>query len=279
VYQYSRNAGNFRTQQWGDKLESYTGSEDPERIGTTEAAGYKGHPTRGDIEADHDVTDKPDLVGKLRPSSKGIPRGNPHIIEKTWASKIESYTGSSAWRIPSIHEETWAESMNDSTDCSGKITSSTKAHDTDETTDVTGVVSSSTTAGVIAENTNAGLITENTNAGAMASATNAGAIFESTIAGAHVEFHGGLLHSSIEIGGVIDLFLGFKLDIDISGTYEIELFEHGEYKTKEKKLKLEKEAATLAQKEAAIQAQFTFLTNRTVSLLYKCNALAVELGL
>jgi protein associated with RNAse G/E len=78
---------------------------------------------------------------------------------------------------------------------------------------------------------------------------------------------------------VIDLFLGFKLDIDISGTYEIELFEHGEYKTKEKKLKLEREAATLAQKEAAIQAQFTFLTNRTVSLLYKCNALAVELGL
>lgn len=279
VYQYSRNAGNFRTQQWGDKLESYVGSEDPERIGTTEAAGYKGHPTRGDIEADHDVTDEPDLVGKLRPSSKGIPRGNPHIIEKTWASKIESYTGSSDWRIPSIHEETWAKSMNDSTDCSGKITSSTKAHDTDETTNVTGVASSSTTAGVIAENTNAGLITENTNAGAMASATNAGAIFESTIAGAHVEFHGGLLHSSIEIGGVIDLFLGFKLDIDISGTYEIELFEHGEYKTKEKKLKLEKEAATLAQKEAAIQAQFTFLTNRTVSLLYKCNALAVELGL
>jgi hypothetical protein len=279
VYQYSRNAGNFREQQWGDKLESYTGSEDPERIGTTEAAGYKGHPTAADIEADHNVTDKPDLVAKLRPSSKGLPRGNPHIIEKTWASKIESYTGSSALRIPSIHEETWAESMNDKTDCSGKITSSTKAQDTDETTDVSGTASASTTAGIIAENTNAGLITENTNAGLMASATNAGAIFESTIAGAHVEFHGGLLHSSIELGGVIDLFIGLKLDIDISGTWELTVREHKQIRTKKQKLALAEEAAALDKKEAALQAQLTFLTNRTVCLLYKCNALAVELGL
>jgi hypothetical protein len=243
------------------------------------AAGYKGHPTAGDIEADHDVTDDPDLVAKLRPSSKGIPRGNPHIIEKTWASKIESYTGTSAWRIPSIHEETWAESMSDKTDCSGKITSSTKAQDTDETTHVEGTASASTTAGIIAENTNAGLITENTNAGLMASATNAGAIFESTIAGAHVEFHGGLLHSSIELGGVIDLFVGLKLDIDVSGTWEFTLREHKQIRTKKQELVLAKEAAALEKKEAAIQAQFAFLTNRTVSLLYKCNALAVELGL
>ncbi len=279
VYQYSRYAGHFRTQQWGDKQEAYIGSEDPERIGTTEAAGYKGHPTPADIKADHDVTDGDDLVEKLRPSSKGLPRGNPHMIAKTWASRIESYTGSSAWRIPSIHEETWAAWMSEKTDCSGKITSSTTAHGTDDNTHVTGVASSSTTAGVIVENTNADVITENTNAGTMASATKADTIYESTIAETHVEFHGGGLHSSIEIGAVIDLFLGLKLDIDISATYEVTLREHGEFKTKTKRLALQAEATALQKKEFALAHQISCLKFDIACLKHDVKALSVSLGL
>lgn len=107
VYQYSRNAGNFRTQQWGEKLESYVGSEDPESWGTTAGVGYKGHPTAAEDAAYHKVEDDNDLTGKLLPSSIGLPRGNPHIINKTWARRVDDYTGTSNWRIPKVYEETW----------------------------------------------------------------------------------------------------------------------------------------------------------------------------
>lgn len=183
VYQYSRNAGNFSTQQWGDKLEAYVGSEDPERIGTTPEVGYKGQPTRPEIAAFHKVLDGDDLVDKLRPDSVGLPRGNPHIIEKTWAESIDSATGSEAWRIPQIHETTWAVSMTDST-----------------------------TADTITTTTKVKTMKETTTAGSIVSTTYAGAIVDTTIAGMVVES---------TIAPLIESFLGIRLSIDLSAAIEI----------------------------------------------------------
>lgn len=183
VYQYSRNAGNFSTQQWGDKLEAYVGSEDPERIGTTPGVGYKGQPTRPEIAAFHKVLDNDDLVDKLRPDSVGLPRGNPHIIEKTWAESINSATGSEAWKIPQIHETTWAVSMTDST-TADTITTTTKVQTMKETT----------------------------TAGSIVSTTYAGAIVDTTIAGMIV---------STTIAPLIDMFLGLRLSLDLAAAIEV----------------------------------------------------------
>jgi hypothetical protein len=183
VYQYSRNAGNFSTQQWGDKLEAYVGSEDPERVGTTSGIGYQEHPTKAEIAAFHDVLDDSDLVDKLRPDSVGLPRGNPHIIEKTWAVKIESSTGSAVWKIPQISEDTWAVSMSDST-----------------------------TADTIRSTTKATSITETTTVGSMVSSTYAGAIVDTTIAGMNI---------STSIGPVVDIFVGLRLGIEVAGVVEV----------------------------------------------------------
>jgi hypothetical protein len=183
VYQYSRNAGNFRTQQWGEKLESYVGSEDPESIGTTSGVGYLGHPTSAEDAAYHKVLDDDDLVGKLRPDSVGLPRGNPEIIEKTWARSISSSTGSSIWRIPQINEDTWAVNMSDSTHAES-ITSKTS---------VTSMV-------------------EETKVGSSVSTTYAGAIVETTIAGMNI---------STSIGPVVDIFVGLRLGIEVAGVVEV----------------------------------------------------------
>jgi hypothetical protein len=183
VYQYSRNAGNFREQQWGDKVEAYVGSENPERIGTTDGVGYQGHPTAAEIAADHNVLDDSDLVDKLRPSSVGLPRGNPHLIEKTWAASISSSTGSSAWKIPQITEDTWAVSMIDSTDAE-TIKSTTKAHS----------------------------MTETTTTDTMVSTTFAGAIVDTTITGMKID---------TTIGPLVDIFVGLRLGIDLAGVIEI----------------------------------------------------------
>ncbi|MEZ4313534.1 MAG: hypothetical protein R3F14_36385 [Polyangiaceae bacterium] len=79
-------AGDQYEWSWGNKFQSITGSESPVEL-----------------------EDPPNPLGRK-------PRGNPHIIEKTWAKKIEGYTGSAAWRIPSIHEETWAVATTSITD-------------------------------------------------------------------------------------------------------------------------------------------------------------------
>lgn len=171
VYQYSRNAGNFREEWWGDLLENYTGSENPENFGTTETAGMQGHPVTRDIG------------GEPAPicSSVGLPRGNPHIIEKTWASKIESYTGSESWKIPEIHEKTWVKKQ--------------------------------------FSDMHAEHVVENTFVETVVSATYAGAIVESTISGMHVsseigpivELFAGL-KLSLELAGTITVAAPFALE-------------------------------------------------------------------
>lgn len=137
--------------------------------------------------------------------ANGRPRGNPHIIEKTWAQRIESYTGSSAWRIPSIEEETWA-------DC---ITSLTDANRTSETTKVSGEIKSETTAGSISESTDAGSIDTTTKAGtitemsmlgAKAGLTLAGALADLTIAGNKTDVFVGT-HVNVEVAAKLDFVL------------------------------------------------------------------------
>lgn len=219
VYQYSRNAGDFRTQQWGEKLESYVGSEDPERIGTTPGVGYKGHPTAAEIADYHKVLDDDDLVEKLRPDSVGLPRGNPHILEKTWAVKIESYTGSEAWKIPDMYEETWATlsktrtHVNTSDEESWFKTSRSVTH-ADEINEEThaGSVTSKAYVGAQTEFTAVGAATSMTTAASITDLTFVGAKTDITIAANQFELSAGL-HESIEIAAMLDVFLGLKLEI------------------------------------------------------------------
>jgi hypothetical protein len=164
VYQYSRNAGNFRVENWGDLLENYIGSENPENFGTTETAGMQGHPLTRDIGG------APAPIA----SSVGLPRGNPHIIEKTWASRIDSYTGTDALKVPDIHEETHVERS--------------------------------------FSKTNAFSIVENVNSLDIVSSTNAVLIIESTIAPLQV---------STQVGGIIEIFIGLKLSLELAGTITV----------------------------------------------------------
>lgn len=196
VYQYSRNAGNFRTENWGDLQESYTGSENPPigGVGLTPTDGTLGHPTLRDEPLDDaEALEKTTGAKVAAPttSSVGLPRGNPRIVEKTWASRIDSSKGSAAWRIPQIHEETWVTRM----------TSKTEAHEIEETTRSDTIVST-TYAGAIVETTIAGM-----NIG-----TNIGPVVE-LFAGAKL---------SIDLSGTIGISGPVKLELSLgySGSYD-----------------------------------------------------------
>ena len=179
--------GDSYEHKWGNHFHSTTGSESP-------------------VEKD----------------DKSRPRGNPHIIEKTWAQRIESYTGSPGWRIPSIEEQTWAD----------RITSLTDANNTTETTKVSGEIKSDTTAGSVNETTTvsgkinsvttAGTITEMTTVDVQASLTMAGVVADLTLVGNKTEVFVGASHVSAEIAlNKIDFFLGTLLDIKIAPRIEL----------------------------------------------------------
>jgi hypothetical protein len=205
VYQYSRNAGNFMNQEWGDLRETYTGSENPVRVGKHDDDGLQGHPS------DHTVDPSPQAKEPFpRTSSVGLPRGNPRIIEKTWAEKIESYTGSEAWRIPSIHEETWVHDAFDTTHADS-ITSKTYADEMSETTHCTGTISSKTYAAATTELVAAAAIESHTTAAQITSVTE-------TLN--QIDLFLGATHVNVEITlGMLDIFLGFKKEFSFDQDY------------------------------------------------------------
>lgn len=81
VRQSSRFAGTFKEEKWGEIFETFVGRDDPAS------------------------TANPRILDDVNGTK--YPRGNPHLYEKTFASKITSITGSAKTRVPTIKEELW----------------------------------------------------------------------------------------------------------------------------------------------------------------------------
>jgi hypothetical protein len=260
VYQYSRNAGNFKNEEWGDLRESYTGSENPERVGTTRDAGLQGHATTHTTDPSPEVADVP-MPGV---SSVGLPRGNPRMISKTWAEKIETYTGSSAWKIPEIKEETWVTTKR----------SETHAKDTHEETHVSGTID---------EKTFAGAMTEVVMAATIDSTINSTLIIENTnVLANHTEIFVGPSHISFELTGILlDVFIGIrKVEIEIAKKgYSMSLGERSEYRTKEQKAALDSFKAALKNSQATVDNKKVSVYDDTKALQAAISALSVHLGI
>lgn len=193
-------------------------------------------------------------VGSEAPTPKGpngYPRQNPHIIEKTWAEKIESYTGSPVLPVPIIHEETWALAstsitnvaalISETTTCPGAVTTtSTLGAVTDttvagtvvESTTVATSMTSSTTcplisemttcAGAMSSITTAGNINEVTTVGAMSGITLAGTMADISVSGPKLGIDLAITKTSIDVAAlVIELTAALKLTFELSASIEI----------------------------------------------------------
>jgi hypothetical protein len=224
-------------------------------------------------------------IGSESPAAPEVkpPRGNPHIIDKTWATQIESYTGSAAWRIPLIKEETWATdtisltdaaSTSETTRVSGSITSDTTAGSISETTsagsisgttsagtitDVTtvGAMAGVTVAGTITDVTTVGAMTELTvAAGAMAGVTVARAIGNLTLAGVHVDIEGCV--------GKLDVFLGGHVSVALPDRLQFSFPDSTGQKIKEL--------------ETAITRTNIAMEDMRIALSHRISAIRIELG-
>jgi hypothetical protein len=144
-------------------------------------------------------------------------RANPVITDRTWAERLESYTGSAAWPVPSISDETWA----------GTITSTTNAGAVTDTTTVSGAITSTTTAASVVDTTTAALVASTTVGNVMdttigtSTSLMVGAEME-TIIGNSMEINVGA-QESLTVGGVVDVTLGAKLDVTIAGKVSVDI--------------------------------------------------------
>lgn len=223
MVQSTNFAGDFFDYKWGEKHWTFTGSNDP----------------------------KPKTE-----SDSGAPRDNPHLLEKTWAHRIESYTGSSDWRIGktfdgvSIIEETYAVRTSSLTDVSESIVEVTNAGSTSSTTTVKGSVSDTTTVhdsvtesttvtNSISSTTKAGATSDITIVGAASSVTTlgvesditikgagvgvtvVGAQADVTVAGIQAEITINPVHFALEIAAKLDIFIGARMDVQLGYLTEV----------------------------------------------------------
>lgn len=279
VYQYSRNAGNFRTQQWGEKLEAYVGSEDPESWGTTAGVGYKGHPTAAEDAAYHKVEDDNDLTSKLLPSSIGLPRGNPHMISKTWARRIDNYTGTTNWPIPKVYEETWVtdkESKENITTLNEKSTIVTKTSDETVTT-----VTETSKIGTQVSTTFAGAVVDTTFVGASNETVIAGAKNEITVAGLMGEITLALGKGSVEImAGALELsIIGIKRALTIGVGKEWKIGEVEEIPIPKKTtITIDDLKLSISSTRAILSSSRTTLNEKTAAMIAQHKAMQMYLG-
>lgn len=278
VYEYARYGGNFREERWGDLLETYVGSENPPlgQVATDDVMGSAGHdpPARlPGISYDYPASTP---LGRTTPNwpqdNKDQVRSNPHIVEKTWARRIDSWTGSALCPVGEIHEKTFAGKIYGDTGSAARrvseIHEETWATDTFETVNVTNKIQGNTIAGSIFE------------------ATTAGTIWEATTTALHTELHVGP-HISVEVGALLDVFVGVKAEIQLGWGVAISTSGFNDYDFPFKKALTAEDVKTslastqqsLDAKITALNGEATYLKKRVISLSVQMLAVNLNLGL
>ena len=213
--------GQVKTVYHGDVVDHYYGKL---------KASYTGTESPGSsLEYTDDVLDD----SKPHPTQT-VPKENPAILDRTWAKRIESYTGSPALRIPLMHDETWAEvmtsktnakSMSDETTVEGEtkstttaktITSITKADEMKDTTTVKGTIESTTTAAKIVSTTRAD--TEDTTYGNSKSYTKGDSV--TVVDGIENTVNLGIVNEVV-LGMMNDATIGVETGVSVGGSFNL----------------------------------------------------------
>lgn len=214
------------------------------------------------------------------------PYGNPEITEKTWAKKIESYTGSTNWRIPEMKEETYAVTTSALTDISGSMSETTYCDGT--STSNTG--SASRPIGAVVENTYANTTNTFSKVGASNEVTMVGASMETTLAGtqgsltlatSQVEVEVMLAKGSVSVVGITgEVSVGAKFAANIGYSREANIGDHDSIDIPKKKdVDIEELKAAVKELQVAVEKKSVSVTNNILAVQLKLTAVVVNIGI
>jgi hypothetical protein len=201
--------GTWRTHEWsekgdseviqhGNRVDSFYG----ESMKTTTGSEDETRPIEDD---DHVVTGY-------------VPAPNPVIIDRTWARRMASYTGSAARRVPSLTSETWADRIESKTVAGSMSDSTTVDGDMSTSTTVRGNMSNSTTVD--------GAMTDTTTA-AMMTSVNLVPLMNNITVGNNLMVNIGAIEN-INLGVMLDITLAGILQLSVSGTLAVSLGTHAQ---------------------------------------------------
>ena len=312
VYQYSRYAGNFKDEFWGDLIETYIGSENPRRVGAAADDGTLGHAPDHyvaldhNIDHDHDERESRFYPGALKdfrwptsisslqkddgqggkwqefPSvdSTSLPRGNPHIIERTWATAIDTRVGSVDWRIPEVYDSTHTEKHTIITNSTGAYLEDSAYGSATKHFNIAGGMYKVDEVYIPSGNATINTVAS----GAVVTNVTAPQITNSITATQILDTIGSVNHTVLEVGFLTSLFMGGALDAYLGARHEFSILS-GTFAFQDEKIALKKQALALSNVEsglqhdqAMLQDNALFLENAIVALNHQVTALSVQLG-
>jgi hypothetical protein len=196
IIESEKKSGKAYTWWWGAEKIDITGSDSPTEVTPTNPLGK---------------------------NDDGLPRSNPHIVERTWARSIKGYTGSAKLPVPSTYDETWADETEEKTTVTrGTISTTTVGLGTIETTTVgAGTISTTTVGGGTLETTTVGgaAISLTAVGGAQVEVTGViGAIVDVTASLANIEVAAHLVHVEASAVGVHAELKLTGVEIELSAT-------------------------------------------------------------
>jgi hypothetical protein len=319
VYQYSRYAGNFKDEFWGDLIETYIGSENPRRVGAAADDGTLGHAPdhyvaiQHDVDYDHDETVSQFFDGELKdfnwpksitslqkddgqggkwqefPSvdSTSLPRGNPHIIERTWATAIDTRVGSVDWRIPEVYDSTHTKKHTIITNSTGAYLEDSAYGSATKHFNIAGGMYK-----VDEVYVGSGNATINTVAsGAVVTNLTAPQITNSITAAQITDTIGSVNHTVVEVGLLTSLFLGGAFEVSLARRDGFDIWKN-EFAVKAADVALQKQETALSDvknsltnqvrslqfNQQALQWEAMSLQKKSRTLAYQVSALQVNLG-
>lgn len=217
----STQHGNSVSRSYGDIMQSSTGSETETR---------------------------PWFDGEGNPVD--VPAPNPVITDRTWAKRIESYTGSPKKRVPLVASETYAEALTSKTDVQTM---------SDETT-VSGAMTTTTTVGTMTDTTIAGSMTSIT----LADTTNLNVGNTKQISIGAQE--------NITVGAVLDLTLSAMLQVCVSASLSVNLGPKVDYSFPDTF------SLSPSRNEVSVNRTSVSAIDSTVAAVYKVTAAVILLG-
>jgi hypothetical protein len=84
---------------------------------------------------------------------------------------------------------------------------------------------------------------------------------------------------SVELGALLEVFLGMKVEVDVSGTYSVTLGPHTEFKTAKQKTTLRDLKLAVSSTGATVRSQHASVDSKLIALNASIRALHVQLGI
>jgi hypothetical protein len=219
--------------------------------------------------------------------STSLPRGNPHIIERTWATAIDTRVGSVDWRIPEVYDSTHTKKHTIITNSTGAYLEDSAYGSATKHFNIAGGMYKVDEIYIPSGNATINTVAS----GAVVTNLTAPQITNSITAAQITDTIGSVNHTVVEVGLLTSLFLGGAFEVSLARRDGFDIWKN-EFAVKAADVALQKQETALSDvknsltnqvrslqfNQQALQWEAMSLQKKSRTLAYQVSALQVNLG-